>query len=80
MDENYRTHVERTRAKLRKAAEDSGLSFREIGKRMGYQEGGARQAVSRLLTDNRNVSKDPALSTLLAFAHAIDRPLAEIIR
>jgi transcriptional regulator with XRE-family HTH domain len=66
-----------TRDKLRKAVEESGLTQEEIGLRMGYSKSGARQAVSRLL--NPESKHDPRLSTLLAFAKAISRPLNELI-
>ena len=49
----------------------------EIGLKMGYAKGGARQAVSRLL--NPEVEYDPRLSTLLSFAKAINTSLKEIL-
>jgi transcriptional regulator with XRE-family HTH domain len=65
------------RAKLRLAAKDSGLTQEEIGLRMGFTKDSARKAVSRLL--NLGVKYDPRLSTLLAFANAIGRPLKELL-
>jgi transcriptional regulator with XRE-family HTH domain len=65
------------RDKMRKAAEESGLTQEEIGLRMGFTKGGARQAVSRLL--NTEADYDPRLSTLLAFAKAIQRPLKDLL-
>jgi transcriptional regulator with XRE-family HTH domain len=65
------------RAKLRKAAEASRMTQQEIGEKMGFTAGGARQAVSRLL--NPDIDYDPRLSTLLEFAKAIKKPLAEIL-
>ena len=65
------------RSKLRQAAEASGLTLEEIGVRMGYSQTGARQAVSRLL--NNQQKHDPRLSTLLAFASALGRPLSELV-
>jgi len=65
------------RANLRKAVEASGLPQQEIGEAMGFAPGGARQAVSRLL--NPEVDYDPRLSTLLAFAEAIKRPLSDLL-
>ena len=64
------------RAKLRRAAKDSGLTQEEIGVRMGFAKDSARKAVSRLL--NLDVEYDPRVSTLLAFASAVDRPLKEL--
>jgi transcriptional regulator with XRE-family HTH domain len=58
------------REKLRQAAKDSGMTQEEIGLRMGFSKNSARKAVSRLL--NGEVNHDPRLSTLLAFAKAID--------
>lgn len=65
------------RSKLRKAADDSGMTQEEIGLKMGFTKGGARQAVSRLL--NPEADYDPRLSTLLAFAKAINKSLKEIL-
>lgn len=69
--------AQRIRDNLRQAAEESGLTQEDIGLRMGYARGGARQAVSRLL--NGVPGHDPRLSTLLAFADAIGRPLKDIL-
>jgi transcriptional regulator with XRE-family HTH domain len=65
------------REKLRQAAQDSGMTQEEIGLRMGFAKDSARKAVSRLL--NAEVDYDPRLSTLLAFASAINRPLKELL-
>lgn len=72
-----RETVSTVRLKLRRATDESGMTQEEIGLRMGYVRGGARQAVSRLL--NGETGHDPRLSTLLAFAEAIGRPLKELI-
>ncbi len=53
------------------------MTQEEIGLRMGFSKGGARQAVSRLL--NPEAEYDPRLSTLLQLAKAIDRSLTDII-
>jgi transcriptional regulator with XRE-family HTH domain len=65
------------RKKLRQAAKDSGMTQEEIGLRMGFTKGGARQAVSRLLSQESDY--DPRLSTLLAFAEALNRPLKNLL-
>lgn len=65
------------RQKLRKAAQDSGMTQEEIGLRMGFSKDSARKAVSRLL--NPDVEYDPRLSTLLAFAEAVGRPLKDLV-
>jgi transcriptional regulator with XRE-family HTH domain len=65
------------REKLRQAAKDSGLTLEAIGLRMGFSKGGARQAVSRLL--NQESDHDPRLSTLLAFAKALNRALKDLL-
>jgi hypothetical protein len=49
----------------------------KIGMRMGFAKSSARQAVSRLL--NLDAEYDPRLSTLLAFADAIKRPLKDLL-
>ena len=69
--------VSSVRDRMRQAAEKSGMTQDEIGLKMGYAKGGARQAVSRLL--NPEVEYDPRLSTLLAFAKAINTSLKEIL-
>jgi transcriptional regulator with XRE-family HTH domain len=65
------------REKLRHAAKESGMTQEEIGLRMGFSKDSARKAVSRLL--NVEAEYDPRLSTLLAFAKAIDRPLKDLL-
>jgi transcriptional regulator with XRE-family HTH domain len=70
--------VESVRDCLRRAAQDSGMTQEEIGLRMGYSKSGARQAVSRLL--NHESEYDPRLSTLLAFAHALNCSLKELLQ
>jgi transcriptional regulator with XRE-family HTH domain len=65
------------REKLRLAMEDSGMTMESVGLKMGFKQGGARQAVSRLL--DTNIEYDPKLSTLIQFAKAIDKPLREFI-
>jgi transcriptional regulator with XRE-family HTH domain len=69
--------VSATRAKLRRAAEESGMTQEEIGLRMGFSKESSRRAVSRLL--NLETEYDPRLSTLLAFADAIKRPLKDLL-
>ncbi len=64
------------REKLRRAADQSGMTQEEIGLRMGFAKGGARQAVSRLLQPDSEY--DPRLSTLLLFAKALNRSLKEL--
>jgi transcriptional regulator with XRE-family HTH domain len=73
--EELRIDICRVRENLRSAAADSGLSQQEIGVRMGYSAASARQAVSRMLNDDY----DPRLSTLLAFARAIQKPLQDLL-
>lgn len=65
------------RAKMRCAAEQSGMTQEEIGLRMGFSKESSRRAVSRLL--NLETEHDPRLSTLLAFADAIQRPLKDLL-
>lgn len=69
--------VASVREKLRQAAKGSGMTQEEIGLRMGFSKDSARKAVSRLL--NVEADYDPRLSTLLAFANAIGRPLKELL-
>jgi transcriptional regulator with XRE-family HTH domain len=74
---NQQLSVEQVRDRLRKAAIASKMTQQEIGEAMGQSAGGARQAVSRLL--NADIDYDPRLSTLLAFAAAIKRPLSDLL-
>lgn len=74
---NIPVSVTSIRAKLRHAAEESGMTQEEIGLRMGFAKDSARKAISRLL--NLEADYDPRLSTLLAFAKAIGRPLKELL-
>jgi transcriptional regulator with XRE-family HTH domain len=69
--------VPSVRAKLRRAAEESGMTQEEIGLRMGFSKESSRRAVSRLL--NLETEYDPRLSTLLAFADAINRSLKDLL-
>jgi transcriptional regulator with XRE-family HTH domain len=65
------------REKLRLAATASGMTQEEIGLRMGFSKAGARKAISRLL--NPNIDYDPRLSTLIAFAEAINLRLRDLV-
>jgi transcriptional regulator with XRE-family HTH domain len=71
------TPAQTVRNNLRRAAEESGMTLEEIGLRMGFARGGARQAVSRLL--NQEGDYDPRLSTIISFAEALDLPLQELV-
>jgi len=76
MARSYAKSPAEVRNRLRDAASKSGMSQEEIGLRMGFRKGGARQAVSRLLGQE---NYDPRLSTLLAFAEAVQKPLKELL-
>lgn len=69
--------VSTIRENMRHAAEQSGMTQEEIGLRMGFAKDSARKAVSRLL--NLESDYDPRLSTILAFADAINRPLKDLL-
>jgi transcriptional regulator with XRE-family HTH domain len=69
--------VTTVREKLRRAAKDSGMTQEEIGVHMGFAKDSARKAVSRLL--NVEIEYDPRLSTLLAFAAAVNRSLKDLL-
>ncbi|HUE13395.1 MAG TPA: helix-turn-helix transcriptional regulator [Planctomycetaceae bacterium] len=71
----YKTVVEAVRSRMRIAAEASGLTQEEIGVKMGFSRDCARQAVSRLLNAE---TYDPRLSTLVAFANAVGKPLKDL--
>lgn len=69
--------LESIRAKMRAAAEASGMTQEQIGLAMGFSKSGARQAVSRLL--NTDAKYDPRLTTLIQFAAAIHSSLPELL-
>jgi DNA-binding XRE family transcriptional regulator len=71
------THTPAVRDKMRRAVEESGMTQEEIGLRMGFSKDSARKAVSRLL--NANIDYDPRLSTLVAFAEAVNRRLKDLL-
>jgi transcriptional regulator with XRE-family HTH domain len=68
--------VEGMRAKMRAAAEESGLTQEEIGVKMGFERESARKAISRLLNAD---TYDPRLSTLVAFADAVGKPVKDLV-
>ena len=69
--------VATVRDKMRHAVEESGMTQEEIGLRMGFAKDSARKAVSRLL--NPEIDYDPRLSTLIAFAEAINRRVRDLV-
>jgi transcriptional regulator with XRE-family HTH domain len=71
-----RNAVEAIRSRMRAALEQSGMSQEEIGVKMGFSPLSARQAVSRILNLD---DYDPRLSTVVAFADAVGKPLSEFV-
>jgi len=71
-----RTAVESVRSRMRAAAEESGLTQEEIGVKMGFERESARKAISRLLNAE---TYDPRLSTLVAFANAVGKPVKDLV-
>lgn len=68
--------IDDLRHTLRQAAEESGLSYREIGMRMGEPDAeSAKNAVNYLL--NRAV--DPGIFVLMRFCNATGRSIREIL-
>lgn len=78
MGKKRKQSIESLRTRLREAADESGMTQQEIGEAMGFDPTSARKAVSRLL--NPKIDYDPRLSTLLAFAQAIERPLGDLLK
>jgi transcriptional regulator with XRE-family HTH domain len=68
--------VEAMRVKMRAAAGESGLTQEEIGVKMGFERESARKAISRLLNAE---TYDPRLSTLVAFANAVGKPVKDLV-
>jgi len=60
---------------MRAAFDKSGMTQEQIGLKMGFTKDGARSAVSRLLNAD---SYDQRLSTLVAFANAVGKPLKDL--
>jgi len=69
--------VAMVRDNMRLAVQKSGMTQEEIGLRMGFAKDSARKAVSRLL--NPEIDYDPRLSTLIAFAEAINRRVRDLV-
>jgi transcriptional regulator with XRE-family HTH domain len=69
--------VESVRAKLRKAVAHSGLSYEQIGIRMGISRRAARSEISRLLS--LKAKHDPRLSTLVKMAAALEVDLHSLV-
>jgi hypothetical protein len=64
------------RDRVRHAVAKAGFGYEELGLRMGYTKGGARQAVWRLLNAK---GYDPRLSTLVALAQAVGCRLTDLL-
>lgn len=60
---------------VRRYVERSGLTYQEIGERMGYGPASARQAVSQFLR-----SGDPQISSLRRFAKAMGIRLQTLLK
>lgn len=60
---------------IRDRLEKSGLTYQELGERMGYAPTTARQAVSQFLK-----SGDPQIGTLRRFARAMDVTLVTLLK
>lgn len=74
MIQNSCPKLSRIRKQMNKAADDSELSYREIGVAMGQKNSTARKSVQQLLTDE-SVNFNPRLETLIRFAKAVNKPL-----
>lgn len=69
--------IEVVRTKIRQAVQQSGQSYEQIGRRMGFTEDGAKSAVARILSPSSK--HNPSLKTLLRLAAAIGRELRDIL-
>lgn len=65
------------RENLRQAAKQSGMTYETIGLCMGFPKSTARIIVGQILSPS--AFRDLRLSTLLAFADAIGRPLKDLL-
>ena len=59
--------LDAVRLRMRAAVFNSGLTYQQIGERMGYEGDSAKTLISRLL----NTDRDPRISTVIAFAKAV---------
>ena len=60
--------------KAKRLAQESGLTYQEIGVRMGYPKGSARQVAWKFLH-----SKNPSVAMLLRFAKALEINVKELL-
>ena len=60
---------------VRDARKRRGLSFEQLGRRMGYASDTARKSAWQFVTK----TNDPRLSMLRRFAEAVDIPLSELL-
>lgn len=60
---------------VRERIEQSGMTYQQIGERMGYSPSSARQAVSQFLK-----SGDPQISMLRKFAEAMEISLRKLLQ
>lgn len=60
--------------RAKKAAKKAGMTYQQIGERMGYPTESARQSVSQLLN-----STNPSLAMLMRYAKAIGVELRELV-
>jgi hypothetical protein len=71
-----RVTLESVRATLRQRVQQSGLTYEDIGPRMGLSKESSTAALARLLSKE---GPDPRLSTLIALARAVNCSLAELL-
>ena len=60
---------------VRRRIEQSGMTYQQIGERMGYSTSSARQAVSQFVR-----SGDPQIGMLRRFAEAMEISLVTLIK
>lgn len=53
----------------------SGLSYRELGERMGYEGENAKKSAYQFL----NTTSDPKMSMVRKFAKAMSKPMRELV-
>ena len=70
-----KTTIDPVMETVRQRAEASGLTYQEIGERMGYGPGSACQAVSQFLKTG-----DPQISMLRRFAEAVGISLNTLLK
>jgi transcriptional regulator with XRE-family HTH domain len=70
------SRIDNTMERARRIFEQSGLSFEELGQRMGYSGTTARKSAWQFLRK----TTDPRLSMMVRFAEALNVSLVDLVK